>query len=335
MQLGKASQDLGNKLLSLGSEELDGSKDDALLLGHYYALLNDLYGLYSDTRIEVTAAGETARGPSLSQRHWLDEHTPIATRSRPDVFDAESAAYTYQRSILHQAILANQMRFATPAPDEFTPCALLLVGGFAPATYQYCQGLQSRFGDLVEISVDQILSQIPECQHALAQSRSASGALRASRSAAEIGREETEDLLSLLLQRAVDGRMNTVVGELGHDAKALKQLIKYFRQHKYRVYLIVVDQDLETSIQRMQRHATQSGFYVPEEDMRAQHQLIESSLPEWVGWAPSVLLYDNRGELPQIAWVKEGRRSKVYEAGVLRQRQWNFEGGSSAEAREL
>jgi hypothetical protein len=85
----------------------------------------------------------------------------------------------------------------------------------------------------------------------------------------------------------------------------------------------------------MQRHATQSGFYVPEEDMRAQHQLIESSLPEWVGWAPSVLLYDNRGELPQIAWVKEGRRSKVYEAGVLRQRQWNFEGGSSAEAREL
>lgn len=206
--------------------------------------------------------------------------------------------WTPERQQLHEKIIANTMKNATPVDQ---PVAYIMGGGPASGKSHAVKGGGIEIPEnVVHIDPDAIKAQIPEYQGMIAAGHT--------KTAAFYTHEESSAVSKMVQARSSQGGYNTLLdgtGDSGIDD--LSKKIGVMRDAGQKVVAHYVTVDTDVAVSRSMARAAKTGREVPEHIIRETHAKVSRVVPEAVkrGLYDEFTLWDtNGGGVRKVASAK-------------------------------
>lgn len=280
----------------------------------------DMFGsVPKRSRGELLDAGLAAKldAPNFGQGEW-PQAIPDDDPFWSGIPGRETANIdTPERQALREQLVDEHFAGVEPprlAPGD-RPIAYVMGGGGGSGKGHVLGRLQAE-GDipesgLVHIDPDAIkagehgISGIPEYREMFDR--------RDSRAAAVV-HEESSQIASRVRERAMAGRYDMLLDRtLGDPAKTLAEL-QALKDAGYEVRLFGVTVDPAVAVERAGKRAVESRRYVPNDRLLAAHKGFAEGFEDYARLADSAWLYDNTGDVREIASGKGGQLAVLDQA---------------------
>jgi predicted ABC-type ATPase len=210
----------------------------------------------------------------------------VTQKSTKEIHTDNQGRYTSNRQLLHNTIAANLLK---GIKSQENPEIIFMGGGTASGKSTVRRTYIKTYllhGGIGIIDCDDIKKFIPEYEVLKRENEL---------TAADLVHKESGDIAMLILQMAVDARMNILFDATMKDGDWYEQLVNGIKHEGYQAIAVIVHAPLEIAIEREALRAEKTKRHVPMKDIIESHQNVRASFVRLKEKFDAYVLWDNSG----------------------------------------